>query len=191
MRRLLRILPLLLLIAVLSMLMFARAIPSTKRLERQILIYSPHAQVFKKLGQIREWEGWYVPPGVGKFEGPKVGPPGTLSVYDETTKQSVSVQLTFTSSTSIKYKFPDRNEAPFDIEGEFQIEIMSPNKVKVTSIQRLASRSENSSYIAMTGERWFLYVFADRFIGSIMQKELSNLKTVTEGGSIQVNPLEN
>ena len=181
MRGFFKFLPIGLLAAIVASITYAQFLPTTRTLKRSVTIEaSSPAQVYDHIAHIRKWSGWYVPPGAGRFEGPELGAGGTLILIDPQDQEMRRLQLVETSSPSlVKYHFPEAEQLPFDISGWFQLET-EQSKTRVTSYQQLTARAANSAWMAATGERWFLYLFADRFVGSILERELHNLKSAVE-----------
>lgn len=180
MRWFFKILPLALLVLVVGGLLGARNLPRARRLERSLIIEAPQLEVYRRLAIIERWRGWYVPPDKGRFEGPAEGPGATLVL---TTEGAVRrLRLTETSSPSrVAYTFPYMDDMPYEIEGSFAVESIGPDQSRVTSTQALRGRAEDSEWMSMAGERWFLALLADRFVGSILERELHNLKGAIEG----------
>lgn len=146
--------------------------------------------VFDRLARIRKWSGWYLPPGEGQFEGPELGAGGTLVVAAPEDGAQRRLRLVSTSSVppmEVVYTFPDVDQLPYEIEGRFELE-PADGGTKVRSSQSLRSRAAEDDWMARTGERWFLSIMADRFVGSILDRELQNLKAAAEGRPVPAAP---
>jgi hypothetical protein len=182
MRRFFKALPVALLVLVVSVIAGASQLPRSRTLERSLVIEAPAAEVYGHLAHIRKWRGWYVGPDAGTFEGPEHGAGGVLVVRDPESRELRRLELVATSSpTHVAYRFPEADQAPYDIEGHFDLQVLGPERTRVVSRQKLRARAGDDAWLARTGERWFLYAFADRFVGSILLRELHNLKAAVEG----------
>lgn len=177
MRLFFRLLPVALLLFIGGALLFGQSLPSEMTLRRSLLIEASPAEVFERVGRIRGWQGWYVPPEAGIFEGPE-GTGGALVVEDEETGEPHRIVLTETSSpTLVRYAFPKRDQDPFEIDGSFELKAV-PEGTEVTSSQQLVAK--DGGFMRNAGSRWFLKLLADNLIGSILERELHNLKSVLE-----------
>lgn len=180
MRWVFKLLPLALFVFIAAGILRARSLPRERTLEREIIIEAPRTEVYRRLATISGWRGWYVPPGEGRFEGPASGPGATLVIEAE--GQTRRLQLTETSSPSfVTYTFPDMDAMPYEIRGTFDLSDLDPRRTRVISRQALRGRAGDSEWMSLAGERWFLSVLADRFVGSILERELHNLKGAIEG----------
>lgn len=183
-----KVLPLVVFAAVVLAIASARWLPESRVLERSVVIAASPEEVYEHLAQIRKWRGWYVAPGVGRFEGPALGAGGTLIIEDQEAQELRRLEITGTSTPSlVKYRFPEKDQTPYDIEGRFELRPRSGPSAggstpatEVVSYQRLRSRANPGSWMALAGERWFLYLLADRLVGPILERELHNLKGVVE-----------
>lgn len=173
MRLLFRILPIGLLLLIALGVLTGRQLPAEHEVARSLFIEAPPPAVFDRVGRIRGWEGWYVPPGEGRFEGPE-GEGGVLVVEDEETGETLRLELTETSSpTRVRYRFPHGPEDPFRIDGRFELEAVEGG-TRVTSVQHL--RAQSDGWLRAAGERWFLRMLANNLIGSVLSRELDNLR---------------
>lgn len=181
MRWVFRVLPVVLMVALVTLVLMANSLPERRTLQRSVVIEAPVADVYRRVGYIRGWEGWYVPPQVGRFEGPEHGAGGTLIVDDEESNEVRRLVLTETSSPGfVWYEMPDKDQNPYDIRGGFALKATKDGQTLVTSSQELISRTSDD-WMARTGERWFLYGFADTLVGTVLERELHNLKGAVEG----------
>ncbi len=173
-----RILPIALFSVVLGGVAIAGWLPESLVLERRVEVEAPPAAVLERLVAIERWRGWYLPPGEGRVEGPARGAGGALVLEDPEAGELRRIVLTETSSAGVAYRFPEKDQTPFDIEGRFSVEAGPPGTSRVTSRQSLRARS--TAWMARAGERWFLSLLADRLIGSVLERELENLKRAVE-----------
>lgn len=181
MRRVFLFMPITLLVLVVLCIASAQYMTAERTIERSLTIEAPIHQVYPRIAHIRQWSGWYIPPEAGRFEGPEVGAGGTLIMVDPESQEVRRLMLTETSSpSSVGYKFPDKDQLPFSITGVFELETVAKG-TQVTSRQHLAAQSPSDQWTRIAGERWFLYGFANPFVGSILERELLNLKKAIEG----------
>ena len=181
MRWFFRILPVALALVLVAGLLIARGLPKTSTLERDLVIEAPPAVVYEHLARIRRWSGWYVAPDAGRFEGPEIGAGGTLILVDPEAQEMRRLELVKTSSPSeVAYRFPEVEQLPFDVAGSFHLSEAGSGRTLVTSRQHLTARAPEDAWMSLASERWFLYLMADRFVGSILERELHNLKQAVE-----------
>lgn len=187
MRWIFRVLPIALVLGLSLAIWRSGSLPDARTLTRTIVVRTSAAEAYERLARIRGWEGWYIPPGQGEFEGPDMGAGGTLAMTSEEDGARRRLQLVATSSVppiEVVYTFPDVDQLPYEIEGRFRLEALDAGRTRVVSSQALRSRAPDEDWMARTGERWFLFLLADRFVGSILDRELQNLKAALEGGTL-------
>lgn len=187
MRPFFKALPIILLLLVAAGVGIGQILPDERTIARRLTIDAEPAEVFDRVGRIRGWSGWYVAPDAeARFEGPE-GSGGALVVVDENTGEERRLVLTETSSPSLAvYAFPQVEAMPFEIEGRFEIRPEGDGRATVRSAQRLRGRA--GGIFAQAGGRWFLAVLAPNLIGSILERELHNLKAAVEGRPLPAAP---
>lgn len=182
MRPLFVALPVTLCLALLLGIGWAQRLPESQSVERSLTIRASPSTVYGHVAHIRRWPGWYIPPGSGRFEGPEDGTGGTLILFDEEAREVRRLELVSTSSPSeVVYRFPNQEQVPFAIEGRFEFARDDAGYTRVTSRQALTALADSGNWFGTASERWFLFLMADRFVGSILDRELHNLKGVVEG----------
>lgn len=182
MRRILIALPLLILAVMAAGILGGQWLDAERRISRELRIEAPIAEVYARVGRIRGWEGWYVPPdGGATFEGPEEGAGGQVVVRDDKSGALRMLELTETSSpTLVRYRFPEESGMPFQIDGRFELEPVE-GATLVRSEQHLVSMAKRSQWTRLASERWFLQALSNSLIGSILERELHNLKSAVEG----------
>ena len=186
MRSVFMFLPVALLLLIAGGIGSARFMNTQRTIERSLIINTPVARVYNRLSHIRQWSGWYVPPETGRFEGPEQGPGGTLIVSDPESEEIRRLKLVETSSPSlVTYTFPQgdlsaKSQLPFDIKGSFHLVPHTSTHTRIISRQKLTAKTPDSEWVSAAGERWFLYIFADFLVGSVLERELHNLKGALE-----------
>ncbi|MBX2812155.1 MAG: SRPBCC family protein [Myxococcales bacterium] len=181
MRSIFAVLPVLLLLVVAGGIVSAQYMDTERTIERQVVIDANIAQVYARVARIRQWAGWYIPPEAGRFEGPEWGAGGTLVIVDPENQEQRRLELVKTSSpTMVGYQFPEAEHLPYDIVGSFHFEKVRSDSTRVLSRQQIKARASDQEWTRAAGERWFLRMLANRMIGSILERELSNLKNAVE-----------
>ncbi|MEM1023809.1 MAG: SRPBCC family protein [Myxococcota bacterium] len=175
----LRILPPLFFIALGAFAWWISTLPEDMKIERSLHVEAEPQAVFERVAYIRRWEGWFVGQDQEvRFQGPDGGPGGVLVMTVE--ERDVTLVLTETSTPSaVRYQFweggPDAKvDADMKTQGEIAI-AASDGGATVSIIEE--------AHIGGTFGRWMVYLLGDFMVGSILERQLHNLKSALETGA--------
>jgi len=179
MKNVLRALPPLVLIGLGALAWFISTLPPEMKVERSLEMAAEPKVVFERVAHIRRWKGWFAGEEQAvRFEGPSGGPGGRLVMTVE--EQDVTLELTETSTPSaVRYHFweggPDADvDADQRTRGEIAIE--------ETELGARVTITEEAHVGGRLG-RWIVYLMGDFMVGSILERQLHNLKSALETGA--------
>jgi hypothetical protein len=179
MKNVLRALPPLVFISLGALAWYISTLPPDMKVERSLEIAADPSAVFERVAHIRRWEGWFAGEEQDlRFEGPASGPGGRLVMTIE--EQEVTLELTATSTPSaVHYHFWEGGpEAEVDPDQRTQGRIA----IEASEGGSQVTISEEA-HIGGTLGRWIVHMMGDFMVGSILERQLHNLKSALETGA--------
>ncbi len=178
MRSFFKFLPLGLLVVIIAARIYAQNLPEDFAVERRLEMEVSRDQAFAQVASIKNWQNWYVDKDAGpRISGPEVGKGGKLTIKDQESNEDRSVEIVSTSSTGptavVEYHLPHAQADTLKLKCTFSFEALSENKTLVISRQEAKATDLPTKFYG--------HVFANDVIGSMLMRELHNLKGELEG----------